>query len=152
VKHRRLFLATLVFGLFLAPLFAGGQQRGKVSRVGYLTAGSLGDEAFRQSLRQLGYVEGQNVTCEDGIAERKPERLLARVGLDVFEAVVHLRDDPRIQTIPILTVIASAMTHTRRPIWAAGFDGYTTKAIHGKAFLVAAGQVLDGARGRGEAA
>lgn len=85
-------------------------------------------------------------------SQRKPERLLARVGLDVFEAVVHLRADPRIQTIPILTVIASAMTHTRETICAARFDGYTTKAIHGKAFLVAAGQVLDGARGRGEAA
>jgi putative ABC transport system substrate-binding protein len=73
---RRTFLGTLAGGLLAAPLAAEGQQAGKVARIGRLELSSAGtDEAFRQGLRELGYVEGQNVVLEYRFAEGKAERL-----------------------------------------------------------------------------
>jgi putative ABC transport system substrate-binding protein len=81
VTTRRAFIGTLAGGLLAAPLAAEAQQRGKVPRVGYL-AGSRSDsqaqrrlDAFRQGLRELGYVEGQNITIEERWADEKVERL-----------------------------------------------------------------------------
>jgi len=69
--ERRTFLATLVGGLLAAPLTAEAQPREKLPRVGYLSPGSPSEplrrrrfEAFRQGLRELGYVEGQNIVIE----------------------------------------------------------------------------------------
>ncbi len=74
-------LVAVAFGLLFAPLAAGGQPQGKIPRVGILRAGSLvGDyfaEPFRQGLRELGYVEGQNILLEFRWAEGKPERFPA---------------------------------------------------------------------------
>jgi hypothetical protein len=62
-------LVTLALGLFLAPL-AAAQPPGKVHRIGFLTVGPPHSEAewqrslFLQGLRQLGYVEGQNIAIE----------------------------------------------------------------------------------------
>ncbi len=58
-------LVALVL-VFAAPLAADAQQPGKVARIGYLSQGSATSspqvrEAFRQQLRELGYVEGQNI-------------------------------------------------------------------------------------------
>jgi hypothetical protein len=64
----------LVVGLTLAPLgTTAAQPPEKGPRVGYLNPGSSSDplrqrrlEAFRQSLRELGYVDGRNIwTCPD---------------------------------------------------------------------------------------
>ena len=71
----------LTLSLFLAPLASDAQQPTKVYRIGRLTAGpplpesnpSL--EAFRQGLRELGYVEGQNLVIEYRYAEGSEERL-----------------------------------------------------------------------------
>jgi len=57
------------------------QQAAKIARIGYL-AGNLAaaprlEEALRQGLRDLGYVEGRNVVIEIRDAEGKPERLPA---------------------------------------------------------------------------
>jgi len=75
-----LSIALLLGGLF-SPVAAEAQQAAKVARIGYL-AGSLAGapharEAFRQGLRDLGYVEGGNVVIEYRSAEGKPERLPA---------------------------------------------------------------------------
>src|SRR5438046_10003374 len=74
--ERRTFLATLVGGLLAAPLAAEAQPREKLPRVGYLSPGSPSDpmrrrrfEAFRQGLRELGYVEGQSIVLEPRWAE-----------------------------------------------------------------------------------
>jgi putative ABC transport system substrate-binding protein len=78
---RRAFLAALARGLLAAPLAAGAQQAAKIARIGYLSgslaAGPHLPEAFRQGLRDLGYVEGRNVVIEYRDAEGKPERLPA---------------------------------------------------------------------------
>ncbi len=62
----RLIGLVLALGLVLAPLAAEGQA-GRAYRIGYLTPRSgieSREEAFRQGLRQLGYVEGQNLIIE----------------------------------------------------------------------------------------
>jgi putative ABC transport system substrate-binding protein len=77
---RRTFLAGAGAAL-LTPLAAEAQQAAKVARIGYLspnlTANPHLQEAFRQGLRGLGYVEGGNVVIEYRDAEGKPERLPA---------------------------------------------------------------------------
>ena len=96
---RRAFLGTLAGGLLAAPLAAEGQQTGKVARVGYLNPGSASDplrqrrlDAFRQGLRELGYVEGQNIAIESRWAEGKEDQYptlaadLVRLKVDVIVA------------------------------------------------------------------
>src|SRR4029453_4530368 len=72
---------VLPLSLMLTPLATEAQQAPKVARIGYL-AGNLAatphrPEAFRQALRDLGYVEGRNVMMEYRDAEGKIERLPA---------------------------------------------------------------------------
>ena len=74
-------IAVLAVSLLAAPLAAETQQAAKVARIGYLlldrTAAPDLPEAFRQGLRDLGYVEGRNVVIEYRHAEGKVERLPA---------------------------------------------------------------------------
>ena len=80
MNDRRHFVMGL--GLFLgSPIVALAQPPRPVPRVGYLFYGSPGPsreiDAFRQGLRELGYIEGQNLVVEyrsaDGRIERFPE-------------------------------------------------------------------------------
>jgi putative ABC transport system substrate-binding protein len=78
---RRAFLTLVGGSILAAPLAVEAQQTGKAPRIGYL-AGNLASgpqfpEAFRQGLRDLGYVEGRNVVIEYRDAEGKPERFPA---------------------------------------------------------------------------
>jgi len=72
-------MLTLVLGFFVTPLAGEAQQSKKVYRIGFLSAGSSlptpNVEAFQQSLRALGYVEGQNLAIEYRYAENHLERL-----------------------------------------------------------------------------
>jgi putative tryptophan/tyrosine transport system substrate-binding protein len=81
VTTRRAFIGTLAGGLLAAPLAAEAQQAAKVARIGYLSPSLATSphlrEAFRQGLRDLGYVEGRNLVIEYRGAEGKPERLPA---------------------------------------------------------------------------
>ena len=94
---RRAFIGALAGGLLAAPLAAEAQPAGKVPRVGFLAASSASDaanarwiEAFRQGLRDLGYVEGRNIVIEYRYAGEKYERLsalaaeLVRLKVDVI--------------------------------------------------------------------
>jgi putative ABC transport system substrate-binding protein len=80
LASRRVFLATMSCGL-LAPFAAQAQQPTRVPRIGLLSLNLAPSphlrEAFRQGLRDLGYVEGRNVVIEYRDAEGKPERLPA---------------------------------------------------------------------------
>jgi putative tryptophan/tyrosine transport system substrate-binding protein len=92
-------ICVMVFALcslLLAPCFSvQAQQPTKVPRIGYLTGTSLStnaarNEAFRQGLRELGYVEGKNIVIEWRSAEGKLDRLhdlatdLVRLKVDVL--------------------------------------------------------------------
>src|SRR5262252_6486013 len=84
---RKTALASILFaGAVLAvAVTAEAQQPKKVPRIGYLigtspTANAARVEAFRQGLRDLGYVEGQNLVIEYRDAEGKLERLPALAG------------------------------------------------------------------------
>ena len=91
---RRTFLGTLASGLLAVPLAAEAQQpRGKSARIGLLgDVPPFLDEAFRQGLRELGYIEGQNIVIEHRSPEWKYERLpglaadLVRLKVDVIVA------------------------------------------------------------------
>jgi len=111
-------IVTLILSLLATPLAADAQRAGKVPRIGVLSANSQASEAslsqleaFRQGLRDLGYVEGQNLTVEYRFAEWHEERLTALaaelVGLPVD--VLVTRSAPAAhaarhatRTIPIL--------------------------------------------------
>ena len=80
---------------FGACASAQAQQPTKVPRIGYLTASSLSAqsariEAFRQGLRELGYVEGKNIAIELRFGEGKSERApalaaeLVRLKVDII--------------------------------------------------------------------
>jgi ABC-type uncharacterized transport system substrate-binding protein len=88
---RREFI-TLLGGAAALPVTALAQQASKVWRIGMLDTSSAvlnsaNIDAFRQSLRQLGYVEGQNVLIEyrsgEGHIERFPELAAEMVRLNV---------------------------------------------------------------------
>jgi putative ABC transport system substrate-binding protein len=94
---RRRFLMTALAGALAAPLAAGAQPVGKVSRIGLLsgsstTASARHVEAFRQGLRELGWVEGQSIAIEYRFAEGRVDRLpdfaaeLVRLKVDVIVA------------------------------------------------------------------
>jgi putative tryptophan/tyrosine transport system substrate-binding protein len=78
---RRAFMVSITGSLLAAPLAAEAQEAAKVARIGYLSTNLAANphiqEAFRQGLRDLGYVEGRNVVIEYRDAEGKPERLPA---------------------------------------------------------------------------
>src|SRR5829696_5388399 len=81
------------------PLGARAQQPRKSARIGYLVATARDDrfarknlDAFRQELRELGYIEGQNLVIEQRFAERDFDRLpqlaaeLVRLRVDIIVA------------------------------------------------------------------
>ena len=80
MMNRRRFLRTLSASLLAAPLAADAQQAGKVPRIGFLSLTSPSDrppllDAFRQRLRELGWVEGQNIVIDYRYAEDRVDRL-----------------------------------------------------------------------------
>ncbi len=78
---RRAFICTLAGGLLAAPLRSEAQQAGKAYRIGLLDysapdpARQAWWNAFRQRMRELGYVEGQNVSFEPRWAQGEDDRL-----------------------------------------------------------------------------
>jgi len=104
--------ATLV----LASLhLADAQQEKRVPRIGFLASGSPSSfssqtEAFRQGLRELGYVEGQNIGIEYRYAEGKTDRFA-----DLATELVRLKVDV-IVTASTPGVLAAKKTSSTIPI------------------------------------
>jgi len=75
VADRRAFIGGVAGGLLASPLATFAQQKTKLPRIGILgsTYGTAWD-AFRLGLRELGYVEGRNITMEWRWAEGEPNR------------------------------------------------------------------------------
>lgn len=114
-------MAAVVAGMVFAPLVAAAQTAPKVFRVGYLAFGGRTPDgapprALRESLRQLGFVDGQNVAYETRFAEGRRERLanlaaeLVRLKVDLLvtqggQATVAARQAT--STIPIVMAVAA---------------------------------------------
>jgi putative ABC transport system substrate-binding protein len=94
---RRVFLAGTGAVLLAAPLAAGAQQGGKVWRIGQLVFGPCPgrDSIFQRALRDLGYIEGQNVVIECRSANEDYERFpqaaseLVVLKVDIIVALNH---------------------------------------------------------------
>lgn len=87
-------IVALFLGILFEPLAVVAQEKGKVYRVGYLnstnpTINAPLLNAFRRGLRDLGWIEGQNVFIEYRWADGKDDRLpalaseLAKLRVDV---------------------------------------------------------------------
>ena len=89
--NRRTFIVTTA-SFLAAPLAAEAQQAGGVHRMGFLTSGSAtaswrAVDAFRQGLRERGWVEGQNIVIDyrsaEGVFDRLPDLAAELVRLQV---------------------------------------------------------------------
>ena len=93
---RAVTFVAFVLGLLTAPLTAEAQPAHKVWRIGFLGDGpraeraAISIEPFRDGLRELGYIEKQNVLIEERWSEGRSERLpdlaaeLVRLNVDVI--------------------------------------------------------------------
>ena len=103
----------LLATIFLTTVsIAAAQQPTKIPRIGYLTTTSLSAqsarvEAFRQGLRELGYVEGKNIVIEYRWAEGKIERLP-----DLATELLSLKADVIVSAGPAPTRSAKEATKT----------------------------------------
>jgi putative tryptophan/tyrosine transport system substrate-binding protein len=107
-------IVTLILSLLAVPHATDAQQREKVPRIGFLGDGSASTRAaqtlepFREGLRELGYVEGQNVILEvhwtDGKSERLPELAGEFVRLQVDVIVTHGTPGARAATTATTTI------------------------------------------------
>ena len=122
--RRRAFIGALG-GAVVWPLAVRAQQRVKVPRIGYLgySPPALEQhllEAFRQGLRDFGYVEGKNVEIEYRSGEETLERLPALaaelVGINV-DAIVTLATPGALaakQTTNTIPIVVAAMADPAR--------------------------------------
>ena len=119
---RRKFIGRCGGSLFAVSFIADAQQPPKIARIGFLTPRSLGSpetrarlDAFRQGLRERGYVEGQNILIEYRAADGKIERLpglaneLARLKVDVIVAVATPGARAAQQATTTIPIVAVAM-------------------------------------------
>jgi putative ABC transport system substrate-binding protein len=113
---KNIFCIAIVIVLFELCFPVQAQQPGKIPRIGYLTLASSSSnlprrEAFREGLRHLGYIEGQNINIEYRYADSRTERLpelaadLVRLEVDVIVAggtQVNVAAKKATRTIPIV--------------------------------------------------
>src|SRR5499433_1396083 len=111
-------ILAVVVTTALSGVAAQAQQATKISRLGLLLTGTPSSssgslEAFRNSLRKLGYIEGKNILIEYRYAEGKPDRLpdlaaeLVRLKVNIIVATVTpaaMAAKKATQTIPIIAV------------------------------------------------
>jgi ABC-type uncharacterized transport system substrate-binding protein len=121
MTSRRTFLAIGTAGLLLAPLDAAAQRAGKVYRIGFLWDSPAvwphALEAFRQGLRDLGWVEGRNIVIEYRWTEGRFDRLPSLV-----EELVRLKVDLIVAPTSIYTGAAKRATSTIPIVFASHAD------------------------------
>jgi putative ABC transport system substrate-binding protein len=124
-------IAVVLATIYLATAsLAVAQSAARVYRIGYLASGSPqaspSDEAFRQKLRELGYVEGRNIAIEYRSSGGNPDRLpdlaaeLVRLKVDVLVTYTAAGVDAAMRattTIPIVVASAANLfaTNLARP-------------------------------------
>src|SRR5215471_13400671 len=125
MSTRILVLFCLLITVLLITDLIEAQQPAKVPRIGYLQGGSIATsahriEAFRQGLRDLGYIEGKNIAIEwrtqegtyQHIRDRLPALAAELVRLQVSVIVATGSGDVRAAreataTIPIVMIVDS---------------------------------------------
>ncbi len=104
-------ISTLALGLLVVPLTIEAQQAGNMPRIGYLRRSASpggSDKAFRQALRDLGWIEGQNISIEyRWRAKGKPGRYRAKA-----KELVRLKVDLIVTTGRSATQAAKNATKT----------------------------------------
>jgi putative ABC transport system substrate-binding protein len=115
-------LVTLSLGLLAAVPAAQAQQPARMPRIGYLGTSSPSlephyVEAFRQKLRDLGYIEGQNIAIEYRWAEGQDDRLPA-----LAAELVHLKADVIVTAGTPGTLAATQATKTIPIVMASSGD------------------------------
>jgi len=117
--NRRQFLVALSLARVVGPAAAEAQQTEKVYRVGYLNPRAAtsppesGFKAFQDTLRERGYVEGQNIAIEYRWAEGKEDRLrafaaeLVRLRVDVIFVVSSIALRAARNATPTIPIVAA---------------------------------------------
>ena len=122
MKARWLVAIGVMPALLLAggPLNAQPQEGGRISRIGLIASGAAGSPtitAFRQALRELGYVEGKHVVIEARFAHGRQERLPHLVA-----EVLRLNIDVLVAGSTVTAVAAKRATTTIPIVFASLFD------------------------------
>jgi putative ABC transport system substrate-binding protein len=117
--NRKIIVCLLTGCLMTVALSAEAQQPNKVPRIGYISSGNTAGEAtraeaIRMALRELGYIEGQNIIIEyrygEGKREKLPEAAAELVRLKVDLIVVAGGASPiraamnATKTVPIVMI------------------------------------------------
>ncbi|HEU4342381.1 MAG TPA: ABC transporter substrate-binding protein [Candidatus Binatia bacterium] len=113
VVSKGVFCCSLCAMLFALCFPASAQQSKKVPRIGYLASGDAADEsarteAIRLALRELGYIEGQNIAIEYRYAEGKDDRFL-----EIAAELVRLKVDVIVVAGGTLRWVRVAMNATK---------------------------------------
>ena len=121
MSSKPLFWLLTTVLLITAP-FAQAQQPARIPRIGILIAASASSfsarvEAFRQRLREHGYVEGKNIVIEYRYAEGKRERLP-----DLAAELVRLKVDVIVTTGAVPVLAAKKASPTIPIVFAASSD------------------------------
>jgi putative tryptophan/tyrosine transport system substrate-binding protein len=122
-------IVALGFAFAICGAVAQAQQPARIHRIGILnpSSGSVFParvEAFRQRLRQLGYVEGKNIVIEYRYAEGKNERLP-----DLVAELVRLKVDIIVTTGPGATLAAKKASGTIPIVFAGASDPVGTGIV-----------------------
>jgi ABC-type uncharacterized transport system substrate-binding protein len=121
--------SILVVILLAVAVAAEAQQPNKIPRIAYVSGSDAPNtpgpdvEAFRQGLRDLGYIEGKNILIEFRSAEGKPDRIPSLVAelVQLKVDILVLRSQPSIRAAKQLTkTIPIVIVTTQDPV-ATGF-------------------------------
>ena len=108
---------------------------------------------IRDLLQVKGYQTIESETAEEGLKlaeEKTPALILMDIqlpGMDGITAMKQLKAGSKTNSIPIVAITASAMTHNRQTMLAEGFDGYQTKPLSLKEFLADVDRLIAKHRG-----
>jgi two-component system cell cycle response regulator DivK len=103
---------------------------------------------LRDILQAKGFITMEAMTAEDGLVLARSnsfDLILMDIQLPEMsgiEALGHLRADPATRAIPVAAVTASVMQHDQSLITDAGFDGFISKPISLKEFLVVVNRLV----------
>ena len=131
---RRTFVGAVAGALLTLPLAIEAQQAGKVPRIGYLVQNYAETSqrvlaAFREGLRERGWLEGQNIVIEVRFAEGKIDQLPALVS-----ELIRLKVDVIVTTSSATTWAAKDATKSIPIVMAASADalgeGLVTSLAH----------------------